>query len=342
MKKVNWGIIGFGNAANSFINAIKYIPNVNLYGISSLSNYKNLLLKKKENNFLNLNVFNNHLKLLNNKNIDAVYIALTNNLHYEWIIKSLNYNKHVLTEKPSCENSVDYKDCMNLAKKKNLILTEAIMYRHHPQTLKIIEIIKSGLIGKVKKVTIKCGFDIGKKVLGIELKKLNYKSRLLNKNLGGGAILDLGCYPLSMAILINRINNKNKTMPKIISAKKKIGKSNVDETASIELMFSDNMYSCIEVAIRKRLKNQAFIEGSKGDLKITNPVLPDNNFFLELVLRNNKKETLNYKCKNELFSLLINNVSQAILLKKKLQYPSISNEETYSYLKIIDKWKNHI
>ena len=120
MKKVNWGIIGFGNAANSFINAIKYIPNVNLYGISSLSNYKNLLLKKKENNFLNLNVFNNHLKLLNNKNIDAVYIALTNNLHYEWIIKSLNYNKHVLTEKPSCENSVDYKDCMNLAKQKKI------------------------------------------------------------------------------------------------------------------------------------------------------------------------------------------------------------------------------
>jgi hypothetical protein len=83
-------------------------------------------------------------------------------------------------------------------------------------------------------------------------------------------------------------------MPKIISIEKKIGKSNVDETASIELMFSDNMYSCIEVAIRKRLKNQAFIEGSKGDLKITNPVLPDNNFFLELVLRNNKKEILNY------------------------------------------------
>jgi predicted dehydrogenase len=216
------------------------------------------------------------------------------------------------------------------------------MYRHHPQTLKIIEIIKSGIIGKVKKVIIKCGFDIGKKVLGMELKKLNYNSRLLNKNLGGGAILDLGCYPLSMAILINRINNKNKNMPKIISIEKKIGKSNVDETASIELMFSDNMYSCIEVAIRKRLKNQAFIEGLKGDLKITNPVLPDNNFFLELVLRNNKKETLNYKCKNELFSLLINNVSQAILLKKKLQYPSISNEETYSYLKIIDIWKNHI
>ena len=157
MKKVNWGIIGFGNAANSFINATKCISNVNLYGISSVLNYKNLLLKKKENNLLNLQVFDNHLKLLNNKNIDAIYVALTNNLHYEWIIKSLKHNKHVLTEKPSCENSKDYKNCVNLAKRKNLILTEAIMYRHHPQTLRIIEIIKSGFLGRVKKVISKSG-----------------------------------------------------------------------------------------------------------------------------------------------------------------------------------------
>ena len=61
------------------------------------------------------------------------------------------------------------------------------MYRHHPQTLKIIEIIKSGIIGKVKKVFGKCGFDIGKRFLGFEIKKLNYNSRLLNKSLGGGS-----------------------------------------------------------------------------------------------------------------------------------------------------------
>jgi predicted dehydrogenase len=342
MKKVNWGIIGFGNAANSFINAIKYIPNVNLYGISSLSNYKNLLLKKKENNFLNLNVFNNHLKLLNNKNIDAVYIALTNNLHYEWIIKSLNYNKHVLTEKPSCENSVDYKDCMNLAKKKNLILTEAIMYRHHPQTLKVIEVIKSGIIGKVEKVFGKCGFDMGKRFLGFEVKKLNYDGRLLNKSLGGGAILDLGCYPLSMAILINEISNKNNTIPKIINTSKKIGKSKVDEISNIILLFPKKMYVYLEVAIRKKLNDQLLIQGSKGELNVPNPWLPSKNYILDLKLLNGEKKILKFECSEKLdylFSYLIRDVSKAILLKKKLKYPSISNNETYAYLKIIDKWK---
>lgn len=340
MKKINWGVIGFGKAANTFINNAKYISNVNLYGISSASNYKNLLLKKKENNFLNINIFQNHLQLLNNKNIDAVYVALTNNLHYEWIIKSLNYNKHVLTEKPSCENSIQYKTCMNLAKKKKLILTEAIMYRHHPQTLKIIEIIKSGLIGKVHKVICKCGFDIGKKILGFEIKKIDYTSRLLNKNLGGGAILDIGCYPLSMAILVSGISSKESIFPKIISKNIKIGKSNVDEVANIELLFPNNMYSNIEVAIRKKLNDEVLIQGSNGELKILNPWLPDKNFFLELKTLNSSKKLLHYECEDMLFSYLIKNVSEAILLKKNLKYPTISNEETYLYLKIIDKWKN--
>ena len=161
------------------------------------------------------------------------------------------------------------------------------MYRHHPQTLKIIEIIKSGLIGKVKKVISKFGFDVGKKVFGIEIKNINYCSRLLNKNLGGGAILDLGCYPLSMATLINGISNKNKSTPKIIKINKEIGKSNVEEVANIELLYSDNMYSHIEVAIRKKLNNQVLIQGSKADLKILSPWLPNKNFFLELTLLNN-------------------------------------------------------
>lgn len=344
MKKINWGIIGYGNAANSFINAAKHIPNVNLCAISSVSKYKNLLLKKKENDFLNLQIFNNHLKLLNNKNIDIVYIALTNNLHYEWIIKSLNYNKHVLTEKPSCINPEDYKDCMNLAKAKSLILTEAIMYRHHPQTLKIMEIIKSGIIGKVKKIFGQCGFDIGKRFLGFEIKKLDYNSRLLNKNLGGGAILDLGCYPLSMAILVSRISNKINITPKIIDMNRIIGKSKVDEISRIVLSFSCKIYAYLEVAIRKKLNDHVLIQGSKGELKIINPWMPNKNYVLELSLLNGQKKILKFQCDKKLdylFSYLIRDVSEAILLKKTLKYPSISNKETYSYLKIIDQWRNY-
>lgn len=338
MRKINWGIIGYGNAAKSFIKAISQVQNANIYGISSVTNFKNLIEKKREKNFQNIKIFNDYINLLSDTKVDAIYVALTNDLHFKWIMNSLNFNKNVLTEKPSCTNSADFKKCNNLSKKKKIIFTEAIMYRHHPQTLKIIDIIKSGLIGNVKNIKNFCGFDIGKKILGIEIKKLNYNSRLLNKNLGGGAILDLGCYPLSMSILIAGINNPIIQIEKIISKKKKIGKSNVDEVATIELLFSNNIYSYSQVAIRKKLDDLVLIEGTKGYLKITNPWLPDKNFSLELNLLNGCKEIFNYKCEKEAFVYLIENVSNAILFKKKLEYPIISSEETMLYLEIIDKW----
>jgi predicted dehydrogenase len=338
MRKINWGIIGYGNAAKSFIKAASQVQNVNIYGISSITNFKNLIEKKKEKNFQNIQIYNDHINLLSDTKVDAIYVALTNDLHFKWIMNSLNFNKNVLTEKPACTSSVDFEKCNNLSKKKKIILTEAIMYRHHPQTLKIVDIIKSGLMGKVKSIKNFCGFDIGKKILGIEIKKLNYNSRLLNKNLGGGAILDLGCYPLSMSILIAGINNPRIQIEKVISKKKKIGKSNVDEVATIELSFTNKIYSYSQVAIRKKLDDLVLIEGTKGHLKVTNPWLPDKNFSLELSLLNERTEIFNYKCEKEAFVYLIENVSSTILFKKKLEYPIISPEETMLYLQIIDKW----
>jgi predicted dehydrogenase len=342
MRKINWGIIGYGNAAKSFIKAISQAQNANIYGISSITNFKNLIEKKREKNFQKIKIFNNHINLLSDTKIDAIYIALTNNLHFKWIINSLKFNKNVLTEKPACTNSVDFEKCNNLSQKKKAIFTEAIMYRHHPQTLKIIDIIKSGLIGKVKNIKSLCGFDIGKKILGIEIKKLNYNSRLLNKNLGGGAILDLGCYPLSMSILIAGISNPKIQIKKVIRKKTKIGKSNVDEVATIELLFSNNIYSYSQVAIRKKLDDLVLIEGTKGFLKIRNPWLPNKNYSLELNLLNGHTKIFNHKCEKEIFVYLIENVSNAIIFKKKLKYPIISPEETKLYLEVIDKWNANL
>jgi predicted dehydrogenase len=338
MRKINWGVIGYGNAAKSFIKAASQVQNVNIYGISSITNFKNLIEKKKEKNFQNIKIFNNHKNLLSDTKIEAVYIALTNNLHFKWIINSLNFNKNVLTEKPSCINFSDFEKCDNLAKRKKTIFTEAIMYRHHPQTLKIIEIIKSGLIGNVKKIKSFCGFDIGKKILGMEIKRLDYNSRLLNKNLGGGAILDLGCYPLSIAILIASINNIRVQVAKVVNKKRKIGKSNVDEVASIELLFTNDIYSYSEVAIRKKLNDLVLIEGTKGNLKVPNPWLPGKNFSLELNLLDGSKKFFDYECEKEAFVYLIENVSNAILFKKKLKYPIITSKEVELYLQIIDNW----
>jgi hypothetical protein len=141
-----------------------------------------------------------------------------------------------------------------------------------------------------------------------------------------------------MSILIAGINNPRIQIEKIISKKKKIGKSNVDEVAAIELFFTNKIYSYSQVAIRKKLDDLVLIEGTKGHLKVRNPWLPDKNFSLELNLLNGRTEIFNYKCEKDVFVYLIENVSSAILFKKKLEYPIISPKETMLYLQIIDKW----
>jgi predicted dehydrogenase len=342
MKKVNWGVLGFGQASNSFIKSIINTKNADLYAISSVSKYQNLINNKQSLNFNKVKFYNNYFDLLKDQNVDAVYIGLTNNLHSQWIINCLKYDKNILCEKPSAVNSKEFINCYNLIKNKKILFTEALMYRHHPQTLELIKLIRSKIIGDVLEIKSYCGFDIGKKFLNFELKSLNYNSRLLNKNLGGGAILDLGCYPLTMSMLVSGLTeNKNYLIPRILKKNTKIGISKVDEHATIELAFSNNIKAYCEVAIRKKLKNEVIIKGTKGEIIVKSPWLPGKSFFFEFTsIKNSEKEVLQFNCDKEIFVYLIENMSESILLKKELNYPSVTNLEILEYLKIIDYWKN--
>ena len=342
MEKVNWGVLGFGQASKAFIRSIVNTKNANLYAISSVSNYQNLVNDKQNLNLNKVKFYDNYFDLLKDHNVNAVYISLTNNLHSQWVINCLKYNKNILCEKPSAINSKEFINCCNLIKKKKILFSEALMYRHHPQTLELIKLIKSNTIGDIFEIKSYCGFDIGKKFLNFELKSLNYNSRLLNRDLGGGAILDLGCYPLTMSMLISGIcENKNYSIPRILKKSIKIGVSKVDEHATIELLFSNNIKAYCEVAIRKKLKSEVIIKGTKGQIVINSPWLPGNNFSFEITsINSSKKKVIKFNCESEIFVYLIENMSKCILLKKELDYPSITNLEIIEYLKIIDLWKN--
>ena len=342
MEKVNWGVLGFGQASKAFIRSIVNTKNANLYAMSSVSNYQNLVNNKQSLNLNKVKFYDNYFNLLKDQNVNAVYIGLTNNLHSQWIINCLKYNKNILCEKPSAINSKEFINFYNLIKKKKIFFSEALMYRHHPQTLELIKLIKSKIIGDILEIKSYCGFDIGKKFLNFELKSLNYNSRLLNKDLGGGAILDLGCYPLTMSMLISGLSeNKNYSIPQILKKNIKIGVSKVDEHATIELLFSNNIKAYCEVAIRKKLKSEVIIKGTKGEIIVKSPWLPGKSFFFEFKsIKNSKKELLQFNCDKEIFVYLIENMSESILLKKELNYPSVANLEILEYLKIIDYWKN--
>ena len=159
MQKVNWGIIGLGKIALKFAEGFKNIDNAKLLGISSKDNEKLKKFKenfKIENNFC----FNNYENLLECKNIDIIYIALPNSLHHEWIIKCIKKEKKILVEKPATLNLSQMKDVQNKLLNKNLLFTEAFMYRYHPQIIKVIKLIRGNAIGKLISMESFFGMDI--------------------------------------------------------------------------------------------------------------------------------------------------------------------------------------
>ena len=249
MKKINWGIIGLGSIAQSFSDGFQNVENSRLLAVSS--NNKSKLEFFKNRYKINENyIFHNYEDLLNCNDIDIVYIALPNSFHYEWIKKAIKSNKNILVEKPAFMSSEHAKTTSEKISDKGLFFTEGFMYRHNPEILKIIEIIKSQELGKIQSMkSFFCKNLLTKKKFFFfeKMKKINLDSRLFNKNLGGGCILDLGCYPISLSVLIaSLIDGINYKKFKLKNIKKEINFTKVDIDAELEICFDDKFTSKIK------------------------------------------------------------------------------------------------
>ena len=341
MQKVNWGIIGLGKIALEFSEGFKNIDNAKLLGISSKDNKKLKKFKedfKIENNFC----FNNYENLLECKDIDIIYIALPNSLHHEWIIKCIEKEKKILVEKPATLNFSQMKDVQNKLLNKNLLFTEAFMYRYHPQIIKVIKLIRENAIGKLISMESFFGMNIltKKNLFGFKkIKKLNKDNRLYNKDLGGGAILDLGCYPVSISQLIaSLIPDIDCNNIKVLNKKKEIGSTGVDLDSYAELQFDNKFKSKIGASFTKNLGKRTRIIGEKGELLIENTWHGDPSI---IKIKGEKNYEINVKCNKNIFSYEIENISKSALENKKESiYPGMSLVETLLNMKILDEWLN--
>lgn len=186
MKKINIGVLGCANIAKKFvIPALKELEEFRIAGIASRT-------EKKANQFakeFDLMPFFSYQTLLDEKNLNAVYIPLPNSLHYEWIKKALNKNLHVLVEKSMACNYDEVVELNSLAKEKNLVLIENFQFRFHTQLEYIKNLVNSGKIGELRNIRSSFGFPPFS-----ESGNIRYK-----KELGGGALLDAGAYCLKIS-----------------------------------------------------------------------------------------------------------------------------------------------
>ncbi len=342
MRKINWGIIGLGNIAKKFADAFSVVDNATVKGVASLNQNK-LRSFKKRFNIDEEFCFNRYEDLILSPSIDIVYIALPNSLHVKYVRDSINNKKNVLVEKPAFINPEDLMLVKNLVKKEKIFFTEAFMYRYLPYFQKVREIIDNESLGKV--VDINSTFNLKvykqKNFFGIKFMKPDYSHRLFNKKLGGGAILDIGCYPLSLSTFINSITyNVELNDISLENVHTDYCDKEVDIFSKLTLNFNNKFKSKICCSFRDNFDQKTVINFENGSLSINQTWVPDQNMVIEQK-KGNEISKIDFKNNENIYSHQIKNISNQILDKKKIpKFPSMTIEEIEINTKILNSWIN--
>ena len=333
---VRWGILGLGRAAHSFANAIKEVDNAELVSTASLSKNKNFIFAKRFNISKN-NQFKSYEDLIDSKSIDAIYVATLNNRHADLIIKIAKANKGILCEKPIALNKDELKLIFDQLKKSKVFFLENIAYRSHPQTIEIIDQILNNEIGIVNKIESSFGFKVN------QILKFKLGHRLFSKKFGGGAINDIGCYPVSLAVLVARLfQDKNKKATyDIIDAYSKKNFRGTDDEGRLIINFHNLFEAELEVSVKKKLTRPTIIYGSKGKIIISNPWLPNKDSTIELVSNHNNFKK-NIKSKYTIYANIIKEASDQIEQKNYYcEFPKMTWDDSIICSKILTDWKEY-
>jgi predicted dehydrogenase len=197
--------------------------------------------------------------LIRNPDIDAVYNPLPASLHAEWTLKALERGKHVLCEKPFAANASEAEQMVAAARESDLILLEAFHYRYHPLADRILEIVASGELGAVHHVEAAFCVPIP------DPDDIRY-----DLSLGGGATMDLGCYPIHWTRLVMG------TEPTVLRAEAREAPAQIDVAMTAELRFPEDVHCEVSCSMAADAGFQAFLSvtGSKGVLRADNPLVP--------------------------------------------------------------------
>lgn len=250
MKKLKWGILGPGSIARDFAQALNRV-NGEVYAVAS-RNKERAEKFARENNVKK--AYGSYYEIIKDKDIDVVYIATPHSNHYEYIIKSLNNNKHVLCEKAITVNERELEEALKIARENNLVLEEAMTLFHMPLYEKVIKKINNEDLGKVNMVQVSFG----------SFKEYDENNRFFNLDLAGGALLDIGTYALSFARYFLS------SMPEEILSTVKKAKTGVDEESGIILKTKEDEVATISLAFRSKMPKRGIVSCDNGFITIDN------------------------------------------------------------------------
>jgi xylose dehydrogenase (NAD/NADP) len=253
-KTLNWGLLSTARINRALIKPLNVSERNRLLAVASRSQDSADAYAREWNI---PRAHGSYEALLNDPEIDVIYNPLPNHLHTEWTIKALQAGKHVLCEKPFALTLKDVDAMIAASKKTGKVLAEAFMYRHHPQTLKVKEIVDGGMLGKIQVIKGEFSFM---------LEKLDDIRNV--KEMGGGSIWDIGCYPISYTRLL--VGQE----PVEVFGWQALAQSGCDQTFIGQMKFANGILSQFDSSFVTPYRVGMEIVGSTATLIIPEPFKP--------------------------------------------------------------------
>ncbi|WP_103865619.1 Gfo/Idh/MocA family protein [Aquimarina sp. I32.4] len=315
---INWGIIGCGNIAHQFAKDLASIPNARLYGVASRS------IKKAEdfgNKYHSTKSYGSYEAISKDPNIDIIYIATPHVFHYQNTLLCLTNKKAVLCEKPFAMDAPQVKEMIAIAKNNNVFLMEALWTYFLPHYKYALNIISSNQLGRVKALKADFGYN----------SSFDPKSRVYNKELGGGSLLDIGIYPLFTALTILGY-------PEKINATATIGKTGVDEDCTVQLLYKNGTTASLYSTITEKTDTEAVIELEKGTIILNSQFHKPSSVTIE---KDGELKVVNFPVHTNGYNYEAIH-AQEMLLQNRIESTIMSFEKSIQLINLLDAVRKQI
>lgn len=270
---IQWGILGCGGIARKFANGLRCVDTAKLVAVASqsASGKAESFAKELKEAHGKVSAHENYASLLADSQIDAVYVANTHNFHHETVLQAFAAGKHVLCEKPLTVNAWQTRECIDASRKANRFLMEAMWTRFLPACEQLRNWIAEERIGEVQHIYAGFGFP----------GSWPNDGRMLNRDLAGGCMLDMGIYPLSFASMV-----AGGVAPETTSGRIILGETGVDIDGTYLLQYPDQVTAICQSTFSVNINTEARVVGTKGSITLPATFIGAN----EVRLRTEKED----------------------------------------------------
>jgi predicted dehydrogenase len=330
--KLNWGILGTGSIAHTFA---QQLPRSETGALVAVGSRTSESAQRFGAEFGVVRCHGSYEALLDDPSVQAVYISTPHPMHLEWAVRAARAKKHILCEKPIGLNEAEARQIIDAARRHDVFLMEAFMYRCHPQTRALNDLLRQRAIGEVRLIQASFGFNGPDDPHG----------RLLAPELGGGGILDVGCYPVSIARLIAGVTTGgNFAEPLELEAVGHLGSTGVDEWAVAVARFPGDILAQLSTSVRLDQENAVRIFGTRGCVFIPQPWAParDGGRWSFTVHRHGQSpQEVSGDEHRPLYAIETDVVAENIA-RREAPHPAMTWDDTLGNLLALDKWRRAI